>query len=121
MLAALRSDVYQPTIEAYWSTLLTESRPEVRERVLADLRATPRATVIGFLEALLSFDPVTPLARYQGPRLSVITAANENPAALHALVPGLPSRKVEGTGHWVQLDRPELVDGMLDEFLAPLR
>jgi pimeloyl-ACP methyl ester carboxylesterase len=118
MLAALRSPAYAPTIEAYWAPMLEPSSAEVRERVLRDLRATPPATVAGALEGLLTFDPVTPLQRYAGPRLSVITLANETPGALHRLVPEVRSRKVEGTGHWVQLDAPVSVNALLDEFLT---
>lgn len=120
MMAALRSHGYQAAIEQYWGSLITESRPEVRERLLRDLRATAPELVAGVLEALLTFDPVTPLRAYRGPRLSVITHHNETPSALHALVPDVPARKVAGTGHWVQLDDPDAVNRLLDEFLAQL-
>ena len=49
----------------------------------------------------------------------VITEANESPAALHAQVPGFPFRKVH-TGHWVQLDDPDGVNRLLDEFLQSI-
>jgi pimeloyl-ACP methyl ester carboxylesterase len=116
MMAALRSDAYQPTIEGYWGSMVAASSPAVRARVLQDLRDTPPATVIGVLEALLTFDPVTPLRAYSGPRLSLITAANEGPGALHALVPELAHQKVDGTGHWVQLDAPDAVNRAFDAF-----
>jgi pimeloyl-ACP methyl ester carboxylesterase len=61
---------------------------------------------------------VTPLRAYTGPRLSLISAANEIPSALHALGPDLPHRKVDGVGHWIQLDAPEAVNEALDQFLA---
>jgi pimeloyl-ACP methyl ester carboxylesterase len=64
------------------------------------------------------FDPVTPLSRYRGPRRTVITRLNDRPDAYHALVPGLPVTRVEGTGHWLQLDAPEEVNRILDGFLA---
>ena len=118
MMAALRSDAYRPTIEGYWASMIAASSPAVRARVLRDLAETPPATVIGVLEALLTFDPVTPLRAYSGPRLSLITAANETPGALHALVPELAHRKIDGTGHWVQLDAPDAVNRALDAFLS---
>ena len=120
MMASLRANAHAATL-AYWQPMLAPSRTEVRERLIKDLYATPPATIVGPLEDMLTFDPVTPLARYTGPRLSVITAANETPAALHALVPGVVGRKVEGTGHWVQLDDPGLVNRLLDEFLAGVK
>jgi len=33
---------------------------------------------------------------------------------------GFPHVVVEGTGHWIQLDRPEVVNRLLDEFLAKI-
>jgi len=116
MMASLRADPHAATA-AYWAGMLAPSPTAVRARLMRDLQATPAATIVGPLEALLTFDPITPLARYTGPRLAVITEANESPAALHAQVAGLPFRKVH-TGHWVQLDEPEAVNGLLDQFLA---
>jgi pimeloyl-ACP methyl ester carboxylesterase len=120
ILAALQSDAWQRIAEAYWLEQLEGARPEVTAAVLSDLRATRREALTGPFEALLSFDPVTPLRDFRGPRLSVITRLNDRPDALHALVPGLPVERIEGTGHWLQLDAPEAVNAVLDRFLAPL-
>jgi pimeloyl-ACP methyl ester carboxylesterase len=116
MMAGMRADPYAAT-EAYWMTMLGPSTPAVRARLMQGLRATPAPAIIGPLEDLLVFDPITPLVRYRGPRTAVITAANETPAALHAQVPELAVRKMP-TGHWVQLDDPEGTNRLLDEFLA---
>jgi len=122
MLAGLRSEHWVDAVWAYWSTLLEPSRQEVKDRLLADLRATPQEVVVGPLEDLLRFDPVAALAAYQGPRFAAITAANESPGGYQNLagIGKLPFRKVEGTGHWVQLDEPELVNQLLDGFLSQL-
>jgi pimeloyl-ACP methyl ester carboxylesterase len=37
---------------------------------------------------------------------------------LHALVPELAHQKIEGTGHWVQLDAPDAVNRAFDAFIA---
>lgn len=116
MIQALRQS-YTSTIEAYWRSMLEASTEAVRERVLADLRQTAPQVVIGALTTVLEFDPVTPLSRYSGPRRALITALNETPAALQERVPGLVHARIEGTGHWLQLDAPELVNRALDEFL----
>lgn len=115
-MAALESD-YQSAIEDYWRELLSRSETVVQEKVIADLRATPRAAVIGIFHAILTYDPVTPLRRYPGPVLSVITPLNNAPFSLHRLMPGLPHRLVTNTGHWPQLDRPEEINQIMDEFL----
>lgn len=116
MMAGLRADPYAAT-EAYWTTMLGPSSPEVRARLFKDLRATPAPAIVGPLQDMLVFDPIAPLARYQGPRSIVVTAANQPPVALHAQLPEIPVTRV-ATGHWVQLDDPEGVNRLLDQFLA---
>ncbi len=116
MMAALRADPYGAT-EAYWMTMLGPSPAAVRARLVRDLRATPGPAIVGVMEDLLVFDPITPLAKYPGPKAVVITPANETPAALHVQLPALPVHKVK-TGHWVQLDDPDGVNRLLDDFLV---
>ncbi len=118
-LAALESD-YRSAVEDYWQELLGPSDRAVRDQVIADLRATPRETVIGVFRSILTFDPVTPLRRYVGPKLSVITALNDAPFSLHRLMPDLPRRQIADTGHWPHLDRPEEINRIVDSFLEPL-
>jgi len=121
LMAVLATEAWSAVVEEAWSPMLAPSRPEVRERVLSEMRATSQAGVRGGLGALLDFDPVAPLRAYPGPRLSVVTAFNEEPGSYHRLVPELPHAKVEGTGHWVQLDAPDVVNTLLDGFLATVR
>lgn len=114
--AELESD-YTSTAEKYWEGILAGSRASVRDSVMAALRATPRPTVVGVFRALILFDPAEALLRYGGSTLSVITPLNTGPMTLHALVPALPTRTVTGTGHWLHMDKPDEINGIVDEFL----
>jgi pimeloyl-ACP methyl ester carboxylesterase len=89
----------------------------VLERVLRDLRATPRAAVIGGLHAAMAFDPKPALAAYRGPTLAVITPVNDFAYSLHRLGSGLPHRVISGTGHWLQIERPGEFNRILERFL----
>lgn len=109
---------YLATVEAYWAPMLADSRPEVRERVLGDLRSASHDTVYATLNSLLAFDPVAALEAYRGPRRSVITRFNEEPGSYQNLVKALPFEKIDGVGHWLQLDAPEKVKAAIDRFLA---
>lgn len=120
-LASLRSPDYEATIEAYWRAILVGADSTVAAGVLRDLRATPGESVVGVLEALLAYDPIADLERYNGPMLSVITHLNQAPYSLHNLVHDLPVITVEGTSHWLQLDRPAEVNQIIEEFLAGIR
>jgi pimeloyl-ACP methyl ester carboxylesterase len=115
LLAGLDSN-YDTTIREYW-TGIAGPDSAVRARLLADLRATPQETVVPAFREVLKFDPDPALARYQGRMLSVVTPYNDQPFSLHRLGKGFPHRVVQGTGHWIQLDKPEEFNRMMDEFL----
>jgi pimeloyl-ACP methyl ester carboxylesterase len=121
IMQALRSSAYRATIEAYWQTMLDGSSTRVRDYLFAQLGRTREQAVVDSLESLFAFDPVSALQRYRGPQLSIITRENEVDNAYHRLVNSLPHRKLEGTGHWLQLDAPERVNALIDAFLETLR
>ncbi|HZB27387.1 MAG TPA: alpha/beta hydrolase, partial [Gemmatimonadales bacterium] len=93
---------------------------EVKNRLLSDLQSTPRTVVVEALKDVMQFDPKPSLARYRGPVLSIITPYNLEPSSLHRLGKGFPYRLVEGTGHWIHLDMPDLMNQMLDEFVRSM-
>jgi pimeloyl-ACP methyl ester carboxylesterase len=115
LLAGLDTS-YDTTIRQYW-TGVAGPDSAVRERLLADLRATSRETVAPMFLEVLQFDPDPALARYREPILSVVTPYNDAPFSLHRLGKGFPHRVVQGTGHWIQLDKPDEFNQLMDEFL----
>ena len=117
LLAALASPDYATAIDQHYRALLVGARAPAQHRVLADLQATPAATVVGVMRAMQRFDPLAALAAYPGPRLSVHTRFGDQPFSLHRLCPELRSVRIGDSGHWLQLDRPKefnlIVDGWL--------
>jgi pimeloyl-ACP methyl ester carboxylesterase len=116
LLQALNAD-YDTTITQYW-TGIAGANGTVRQRLLDDLRTTPQETVVRSFPEALAFDPDPSLARYQGPILSVVTPFNDQPFSLHRLGKGFPHRVVEGTGHWIQLEKPGEFNTILDQFIG---
>ncbi len=117
-LGALESEAYSNVIEGYWSQILTGSAETTEAKVMQDLRDTPKATVVGVFRELLKYNPAPALKRCKGPKLSVITSVNETPFSLHKLVTDLPHKTITGTGHWLQLDKPEEFNRIMDDFLT---
>jgi pimeloyl-ACP methyl ester carboxylesterase len=115
LLDGLAAD-YFGTIRQYWATI-AGTNETVRQRLLADLDATARQTVVRAFPEALRFDPDSWLASYRGPILSVVTPYNDQPFSLHHLGRGFPHRLVQGTGHWIQLDKADEFNAILDEFL----
>jgi pimeloyl-ACP methyl ester carboxylesterase len=116
-LAALRSDPLAE-LESYFRQLLVGGDPDAAGWVLEDLRLTHEDAVALAVEGALRYQPLPALERYPGPKLSIISDMNRLPYSLHNLRPDLPVRLMTGTGHWVMMDRPEVFNHLLDEFVA---
>jgi pimeloyl-ACP methyl ester carboxylesterase len=122
-LGALRSDAWRGLIEGQFEQGLRQAKPAVRERVLANMRAAPRDLIVGAYEGML-YNPVPAVERYRaagGVALTVTADMNAGPLALHELIPDLPRRAVTDTGHWLQLDRPDGFNDVLEDVLADAR
>ena len=92
--------------------------PDAARWVLEDLRLTHEDAVLGALADAARYQPLPALERYPGPRLSIISDMNRLPYSLHNLLPDLPVRLMTGTGHWLMMDRPEVFNHLLDEFVS---
>jgi pimeloyl-ACP methyl ester carboxylesterase len=121
-LASWLEGFSEESYDAYWPAWLGEmlapAKPEVREQVRNTFAATPQAVVRESVTSIPSYDPIPALTSYGGPMLAVVTPENNRPFSLQNAVPGLPSRVVEGTSHWIMMDSPEAFNAILDEFLA---
>lgn len=117
-IGAMESEAYLDFIEGYWNHLLTGASEKTRGKVVQDLRNTSKETVTSIFKALFDFDPTAALERYSGPKLSVITPINETPFGLHKLVSDLPHVMINGTGHWLHMDKSEEFNRIMDDFLA---
>jgi pimeloyl-ACP methyl ester carboxylesterase len=118
-LAALESN-YDATIQGYW-TGIAGPDSGVRQRLLNDLRATSREVVVQGLREVMRYDPHPALSRYCGPKQAIVTPPNDAPFSLHRLGKGFPHQVVTGTGHWIQLGKPDEFNRLLDEFLEKKR
>lgn len=104
-------------LESYFRQLVVGGDPDACRWVLEDLRLTHEGAIVPAIEGSMRYQPLPALARYPGPKLSVISEMNRLPFSLHNLLPDLPTRLMPGTGHWVMMDRPEVFNRLLDEFV----
>jgi pimeloyl-ACP methyl ester carboxylesterase len=115
-LAALRAEPLAE-LEAYYRQLALGGDRDAARWVIEDLRLTHEDAVAPAVAGAVEFAPLPALARYPGPKLSVISGANDLPYSLHKLLPELPVQLVRGTGHWLMMDRPEIFNAILEAFL----
>ncbi|MGH9369561.1 MAG: alpha/beta fold hydrolase [Thermoanaerobaculia bacterium] len=116
----LAPENYTQFTDAWFDSILKSAAGSTREAVMASLHATAREVFTAATLALCSFPLRDALARYAGPRLSIVSTLAENPLAIHRSIEGIPARVVTDASHWLMMDRPEEFNRMLDEFLAEL-
>lgn len=120
--AAMRDPV--PVVEQFWNQqMLIDTRDEVKQKLFAALRAMTHRAASELTVAALDYDARPALLRYSaaaGPVFAIVTARNDTPLSLHNIVPGIRHTVIRGTGHWIQLDKPDEFNKTLDGFLSTL-
>lgn len=121
VIQSLHSDLYQQVMDDYMKQLLTGAGPEVVDRLNNSRNKLSKETTIELIKALFEFDPTEKLQRYPGPKL-IVYAAGEvaAPNALFHQVREIPSVAIEGASHWMQLDKPEEFNAILDNFFREI-
>jgi pimeloyl-ACP methyl ester carboxylesterase len=118
VIASLESDAYQQVMDNYMKQLLTNAKPQVNEEVMKGIKNISREASVAIIKAVFKFDPVPLLSNCPGPKLIVSTTMEKQPHALSNSFPGVPHKEVEGTSHWMQMDKPEEFNQILDGFLG---
>ena len=118
IMASLQSEKYDTVMKDYMKRLLKNARPFTDSLEKTGMQKLDRATTLKIIRAVFDFDPVPVLKKYSGPVLIIGTPAENQPGALHTLFPAIKYQVVPGTSHWIQLDKPEQFNKMLDQFLS---
>jgi pimeloyl-ACP methyl ester carboxylesterase len=120
VMSALESD-YDKTMEDFWERLLRDARPEVAAQIRSEGKSVPREASLKIIRAIFDYDPMPSLTTYRGPTLFIDAEGEDSPGALYTLEPSTPRKVIPGVSHWVQLDKPEEFNRILDGFLASLQ
>ena len=117
IMSAMTADFDQVS-SGYWEKLLQGAKPHVRDIVHEGMAAMGREAGLKLIQGVFDDDPLVGLRRYHGTVLLVATPHGNTPGDLQNLMPDLPHKLMVGTSHWVQLDKPEEFNLVLDTFLA---
>ena len=115
-IAGLKGRDSDRFIETYYRQVAGPD-PKIADRVVEDIRATPKATVIGVFEAQMDFKPAPYALWLAAPTLAVIQSQFDVPGAIHRIPPGMETVAVDGVGHWIHLGAPDRFAEILDAFL----
>ena len=89
-----------------------------RACVLADCETVAPEARLGFGKAFAGWNPEPALDAWNGPIFILSGEASDTAAALYRLRPRIPHAVVKGTGHWLQLDAPDIVVDAIRRFIA---
>jgi pimeloyl-ACP methyl ester carboxylesterase len=117
IIASLESDKYEKVMEDYMKQLLANAKPETEKLEREGMNKISKEASLSIIKAAFQFDPLPSLRSYPGPKMIVSASKDEQPGSLHKLLPEIPFKKVEGTSHWIQMDKPDEFNKILDEFL----
>jgi pimeloyl-ACP methyl ester carboxylesterase len=119
MVAGMQAD-YERMSASINERLLNDAGAEVRELVTRDAQRIPRDAGLHIIEASLTHDPLPALERYRGPVLAISTPDADGPNEIYRLATDVAHEEMRGTSHWMQLDKPDEFNRILDRFLAGL-
>jgi pimeloyl-ACP methyl ester carboxylesterase len=117
IIASLESDKYDTVMEQYMTKLLTNAVPGTDKLEREGMNKISKEASIAIIKEAFKYDPLPDLHKYPGPELIVSRSNEEQPNSLHNAFPTIPYKTVEGTSHWIQLDKPGEFNKILNEFL----
>ncbi len=118
IVASLESDKYQQVMDDYMKQLTAGAKPEVDSAVTKGVKKISKEASVKLVKTIFDYNPLPDLIKYNGPRLIIATQREEQqPNSLAKQAPEIPRKTVEGTSHWIQLDKPDEFNKILDEFI----
>lgn len=118
IMESLESDQYDKVMNDYMKTLLIDAKPDVDSLVQQGAKQISKEASLIIIREMFACDPLPMMQRYAGPKLIVSTTREaERPTALFKQLGDVPYKTVAGTSHWIQLDKPEEFNKVLDDFI----
>jgi pimeloyl-ACP methyl ester carboxylesterase len=117
IVGAMEAD-YETTSAGYWDRLTADATSQVLAKLRGEMGDLDPTAGLAIIRATFAFNPLPSLRGYPGPKLAITTPRADAPHDLHNAVAGLPHRVISGTSHFLQMDRPDEFNALLDEFLS---
>jgi pimeloyl-ACP methyl ester carboxylesterase len=117
VIESLESDAYEKVMEDYMKKLLANATPAVEKMERGGMNKISKEASLNIIKAAFKYDPIPALRSYKGPVLIVGAIGEKQPNSLSMQLPEIPHKIVEGTSHWIQMDKPEAFNEILDAFL----
>ncbi len=116
----LESEKYDTVMNAYLAYLLTNAKPATGALLQSGLGKLTKNGVLKMVRASLNFDPVPSLRKYTGPVMMLSSDEDQAQSTWQQLFPKTEFKRMRGTSHWMQLDKPAEFNAILQKFLRDL-
>ncbi len=116
----LESEKYDTLMNAYLAYLLTNAKPTTQALLQNGLLKLTKNGVVKMVRAGLNFDPVPGLRKYTGPVIMLSSDEDRAQDTWQQLFPKMEFKRISGTSHWMQLDKPQEFNAILQKFLRDL-
>lgn len=116
----LESEKYDTLMNAYLAYLLTNAKPATQTMLQDGLLKLTKNGVLKMVRAGLNFDPVPGLRKYTGPVMMLSSDEDQAQSTWQQLFPKMEFKRITGTSHWMQIDKPTEFNTILQKFLKDL-
>lgn len=120
VIASLESEKYDTVMENYMKQLLQHATPATNQLEREGMSKISKEAAVRIIKSVFHYDPLPALHKYPGPTWILSKPGEDQPNSLHKAFPAIPYKIVEGTSHWIQLDKPEAFNRVLDDFLQSI-
>ena len=120
LMDMLESEKYDTLMKSYLSYLLTNAKPATQTLLQDGLLKLTKNGVLKMVRAGLNFDPVPGLRKYTGPVMMLASDEDQAQSTWQQLFPKMQFKRIPGTSHWIQLDKPAEFNTVLQKFLKDL-
>jgi pimeloyl-ACP methyl ester carboxylesterase len=121
IITSLESEKYDTVMKEYMNRLLKDATPATEQITRSGISGISKEASLSMIKALFMYDPLPALRNYPGPVWIVNAKAEEQPNSLHQSFPKFHYKVINGTSHWVHLDKPGDFNRILDEFLNEVK
>jgi pimeloyl-ACP methyl ester carboxylesterase len=118
LIAALETDQFDAIMKKYMEQLLNHGSRETLKSAKAEAGKMDKETSLNVIRSMFWYNPIPDLTTYKGPKL-IISSSKEKqqPDSLMHQMPNISNKVIEGTSHWMQTDKPDEFNDILDNFL----
>jgi pimeloyl-ACP methyl ester carboxylesterase len=119
IVASLESDKYQQVMDDYMKKLLSNAKPPTDTLVMQGVQELSKPVTLAIVKGQFAYDPLPAINRYRGPKLIVYgDGEKDQPGALFMQAKDVPNRNIKETSHWIQIDKADEFNEVLDGFIA---